>query len=72
MKTGIPAARAGETNRLLVVDFDRDDRHATGRDPERDPIPDRAQPGDDDVVVDVPGRSGGRASGGAASGSARR
>ena len=42
----------------VVVDLDRDDRHAPGRDAERDPVADRAESRHDDVVADVrPARS---------------
>ena len=53
----------------LVADLDDDDRDAARPQAERDAIADRAEPGDDDVVVDVArARSGGRGSGAAASG----
>ena len=55
MKTGIPAARVGDTNRPSSLTSTTTTGTPRAGDPERDPVADRAEADDDDVVVDVAG-----------------
>ena len=48
-----PGGPGGRHEPAVVADLDRDDRHATSRDPERDAVADRPEPDHDDVVVDA-------------------
>ena len=53
MNTGIPAARVGDTNRPSSLTSTATTGTPARRDAERDPVADRTQPDDDDVVVDA-------------------